>query len=57
MIKIINNFFDDEQYKKVMHHIKNNIYFTPRYFYAKEKTKENYYGERFTLNLDKNLST
>jgi hypothetical protein len=56
MIKIINNFFDDEKYKQIMHHIKNNIYFTPRYFLkTTEKTKENFYGERFVLNLDKNL--
>jgi len=56
MIKIVNNFFDDEKYKKVMYHIKNNIYFTPRYFdELKEKTKENYYGERFVLNSDKNF--
>ena len=54
MIKIIDNFFDDEKYRQVMYHIKNNIYFTPRYFdESKEKTKENFYGERFVLNSDK----
>ncbi len=56
MIKIVDNFFDDEKYKQVMYHIKNKIYFSPRYL---EKTKERkeklYYGERFTLNLDNNL--
>lgn len=56
MIKIINDFFDDEKYKQVMHHIKNNLYFTSRYFKnTTEKTKENFYGERFVLNSDKNL--
>ena len=56
MIKIINNFFDNDKYDQVIHHVKNNIYFTPRYFPdAKEKTKDNYYGDRFALEQDKNL--
>jgi len=56
MIKVVDNFFDDEKYKQVIYHIKNNIYFTPRYFTdIKEKTKENYYGDRFVLNSDKNF--
>ena len=56
MIKIVNNFFDDEKYKQVIFHIKNNIRFTPRYLKdTTEKIKENYYGERFILNTDKNL--
>ena len=56
MIKIINNFFDNDKYHQILHHIKNNIYFTPRYFlHTKEKTKENYYGDRFVLEQDKNL--
>ena len=57
MIKIVNNFFDDEKkFNQIIHHIKNNIYFTPRHFEnTTEKTKENYYGERFVLNSDKNL--
>jgi hypothetical protein len=56
LIKIINNFFDNDKYNQVTHYIKNNIYFTPRYFPGtKEKTKENYYGDRFVLEQDKNL--
>jgi hypothetical protein len=56
VIKIVNNFFDDQKYKQIMYHIKNNIYFTPRYYDdTAEKTKENYYGERFVLNSDKFL--
>ena len=56
MIKIINDFFDNETYQKVMYHIKTNIYFTPRYFEGSvEKIKENYYGDRFDLISDKNL--
>jgi|TARA_B100001094_G_scaffold270594_1_gene275501 hypothetical protein len=56
VIKILDNFFDDEKYKQVMHHIKNNVYFTPRFL---EKTKDReekiFYGERFILNSDNNL--
>ena len=56
MIKIINNFFEKNQYNNVINHIKNNLYFTPRYFYnTNEKTKKNYYGDRFVLKEDKNL--
>ena len=56
MIKIINNFFEKNQYDKVINHIKHNIYFTPRYFLnTNEKTKKNYYGDRFVLENDKNL--
>ena len=56
MIKIINDFFEKDKYNQVIHHIKNNIYFTPRYFPdAKEKTKENHYGDRFVLEDDKEL--
>jgi len=56
VIKIVDNFFDNEKYEQVMHYIKNKVYFTPRYFDGTtEKTKENYYGERFVLNSNKNL--
>ena len=56
MIKVVDKFFDDEKYQQIMHHIKSNVYFTPRYFKGTtEKTRENYYGERFVLNSDKNL--
>jgi len=57
MIKIIDNFFNDKkEFDKIIHHIKNNIYFKPRYFNnSEEKTKENYYGDRFVLNQDEFL--
>jgi hypothetical protein len=55
MIKIINNFFDDKTYDKIINHIKTKIYFTPRFWEGRDKTKENYYGDRFVLNSDKNL--
>ena len=56
MIKIINDFFEKDKYNQVINHIKNNIYFTPRYFHnTEEKTKENYYGDRFVLEEDKEL--
>ena len=56
MIKIVNDFFEKDKYNQVIHHIKNNVYFTPRYFHnTEEKTKENYYGDRFVLEEDKEL--
>jgi len=56
MITIIDDFFDKDKYDQVMHHIKTNLCFTPRYFDdTKEKIKENYYGDRYILKSDKNL--
>ena len=57
MIKIIDNFFNDKkEFDKIIHHIKNNIYFKARYFNnSEEKTNENYYGDRFVLNQDEFL--
>lgn len=56
MIKILDNFFDKDEYDKIIYHIKNKIYFTPRFFDgATEKTKDQYYGDRFALEDDKNL--
>jgi hypothetical protein len=55
MIKIINDFFDDEKYKEVIYHIKNKIYFIPRYSERLDTKEKFYYGERFVLNEDKNL--
>ena len=56
MIKIINNFFEKTEFDKVIHHVKNNIYFTPRYLNnTTERIQKNYYGERFVLEQDKNL--
>ena len=56
MIKILDNFFDKDEYDKIIYHIKNKIYFTPRFFQnSTEKTKKEYYGDRFVLEDDKNL--
>ena len=56
MIKIIDNFFDEEDHTKVMDYIKTKIHFTPRYFDdEKPKTKENFYGQRFILEEDETL--
>jgi len=56
MIKIINNFFEENMFKEITSYIKNNLFFTPRYFEdSKKKTNENFYGNRFCLNKDENL--
>ena len=56
MIKIINNFFDENQYNKIIYHIKNKIYFSPRFYRdTTEKTKDNNYGNRFILKNDKSF--
>ena len=55
MIKIIDNFFDKNILKKIQNHIISNVYYTPRWYEGKEKTKENYYGLRFRLNNDPEL--
>jgi len=52
VIKIIDNFFDEDVLKKVQHHIINNIYYTPKWFEGESKTKQNHYGDRFFLNND-----
>ncbi len=53
MIKILDNFFDKDDYDKIIYHVKNKIYFTPRFFNGTtEKTKNNYYGDRFALKND-----
>jgi|TARA_R100000081_G_C4695621_1_gene104868 predicted metallo-beta-lactamase superfamily hydrolase len=56
VIKIINDFFEKDKYDQIMYHIKNHLYFTPRYFKEDvEKSRETYYGDRFLLDSDKNL--
>jgi hypothetical protein len=58
MIRILDNFFDEDQYSKIIHHIKNKIYFTPRYYNnSSDKTEDSHYGNRFELGKDKNLYT
>jgi len=55
VIKIIDNFFNNDELKKIQTHITTKICFTPRWLTGKEKTKENYYGDRFILNQDPKL--
>lgn len=56
MIKIIDNFFEEEKLNQIVNHIKKNVVFTPQYFEdATEKTIETFYGNRFILNKDKKL--
>jgi len=56
MISIIDNFFEEDLLKKVQNHVTNRLQFTPRYFEGTtEKTKENYYGDRYDLIQDKTL--
>ena len=56
MIKIIDNFFDEKLFKNINSHVLHNIYYTPRWLEGKEKTKENYYGDRFVLADDPKLT-
>ena len=50
MIKIIDNFFPEQDLKLVKDFALNKAFYTPRYFSdTKEKNKENYYGSRFDL--------
>jgi hypothetical protein len=46
MIKIINNFFTEEELSNVKNYI-TNAFFTPQHYeFAKEKTRETYFGLR-----------
>ena len=56
MIKIINNFFNDKDLKRVQDFALNKAFYTPRYFEnSTEKNKENYYGARWEFEHDKKL--
>ena len=56
MIKIIDNFFKDEDLKKVQDFALNKAFYTPRFFDdGKPRSKENHYGNRFALDNDKDL--
>jgi hypothetical protein len=55
VIKIINNFFNEDVLNKIQKHITTNIYYTPRWFEGQEQTKENYYGDRFYFTNDSEL--
>lgn len=56
MIKIINDFFKEDDLKKVQDFALNRAFYTPSYFdNAPEKTKKYYYGSRFHLERNKEL--
>tara|TARA_R100001510_G_C7645900_1_gene203217 strand:+ start:96 stop:599 length:504 start_codon:yes stop_codon:yes gene_type:complete len=56
MIRIIDDFFEQDMFEKIQHHVSTSLIFTPRYFdNTTEKTKKNYYGDRFDLRNDTNL--
>ena len=56
MIKIIDDFFEKETLEKIQYHITHKLMFSPRYFKGtSEKTKENYYGDRFDFRDDLSL--
>ncbi len=52
MIKIIDNYFEDNLFLNIKNHITTKLYYTPRFYDGK---KENYYGSRFVLSQDKKL--
>ena len=54
MIKIIDNFFDEEQFKRIQNHILR-LPFTPRYYPDEPQGKESYYGARFNFSQDLDL--
>jgi len=56
VIKIINDFFKEDDLKKVQDFALNKAFYTPSYFDdAPEKTKKYYYGSRFHLERNKEL--
>ena len=56
MIKIIDNFFEDEDLKKIQDFALNKAHYVPKFFFhTTEKTKESFYGNRFRLDGDQDL--
>ena len=56
MIKIIDNFLDNDNLKIVQDFALNKALYTPRYFMnTTKKNEKNYYGSRFLLNQNKKL--
>ena len=56
MITIIDNFFEPDVLKNVQHHITTKLHYVPRFYDGTtEKTKENYFGDRFILAEDPDL--
>ncbi len=56
MIQIIDNFFEDDVFKKIKHHVTTKLYYTPRWFEnSKERNQKQYYGSRSILKSDTEL--
>ena len=56
MIKIINDFFNENQLKLIQNFTLTKATYTPCFFdYAIEKSKKSHYGNRFYMNTDKEL--
>lgn len=56
MIQIIDNFFDEDLFKKIKNYVTTQLHYTPRWFEnAKEKDEMSFYGSRFILNNDLGL--
>jgi|TARA_R100000030_G_C3187402_1_gene107486 hypothetical protein len=54
VIKIIDNFFEEIQLKKIQNHVQK-LPFTPRYYPDEPQGKESYYGARFNFSQDLDL--
>ena len=55
MIKIVDNFFDEDILKKIQSHITTKLIFTPSYSFDDNSNIENYYGDRFLFKNDLDL--
>jgi len=56
MIKIVDNFFNEEDLKRVQDFTLNKAFYTPRYFdNTTEKNKQNHYGDRWELKHEPKL--
>ena len=56
VIKIVNDFFDKENFEKIKYHCTIKLYFEPQYFSdATERNKKTYYGDRYDLKNDPEL--
>ena len=56
MIKILDNFFKEEDLKLIQNFAATKAYYTPQFFEnTKEKNKENYFGARYHLDSNPEL--
>ena len=55
MIKIVDNFFDEDILKKIQSNITTKLIFTPSYSFDDNSNIENYYGYRFLFKNDLDL--